>query len=100
MGTMIGRVLGKTGNSDQLNLTRPDIIIDIHRKYLQAGADIISTNTFNAQRISQADYHLEQQAHQMALIGARMARQCANEFSTPDKPRYVEIGRASCRERV
>ena len=89
MGTMIGRVLGKTGNSDQLNLTRPDIIIDIHRKYLQAGADIISTNTFNAQRISQADYHLEQQAHQMALIGARMARQCANEFSTPDKPRYV-----------
>ena len=89
MGTMIGRVLGKTGNSDQLNLTRPDIIIDIHRKYLQAGADIISTNTFNAQRISQADYHLEQQARQMALIGARMARQCANEFSTPDKPRYV-----------
>ena len=89
MGTMIGRVLGKTGNSDQLNLTRPDIIIDIHRKYLQAGADIISTNTFNAQRISQADYHLEQQAYQMALIGARMARQCANEFSTPDKPRYV-----------
>ena len=51
MGTMIGKVLGKTGNSDELNLTRPDIIADIHRKYLVAGADIITTNTFNAQRL-------------------------------------------------
>ena len=89
MGTMIGRVLGKTGNSDELNLTRPEIILDIHRKYLRAGADIITTNTFNAQRISQADYHLEDKAREMALLGAQMARQCADEFSMDDKPRYV-----------
>ena len=89
MGTMIGKVLGKTGNSDRLNLERPEIIIDIHRKYLEAGADIITTNTFNAQRISQADYHLEEKAREMALIGAQLARQCADEFSTADKPRFV-----------
>ena len=89
MGTMIGKVLGKTGNSDRLNLERPEIIIDIHRKYLEVGADIISTNTFNAQRVSQADYHLENKAREMALVGAQLARQCADEFSTPDKPRFV-----------
>ena len=89
MGTMIGKVLGKTGNSDELNLTRPDIITDIHRKYLVAGADIITTNTFSSQRISQADYHLENQAREMALVGARLARQCADEFSSSDKPRFV-----------
>ena len=89
MGTMIGRVLGKTGNSDQLNLTRPDIILDIHRKYLVAGADIITTNTFNAQRISQTDYHLEDKAREMALIGAQLARRCADEFTSSDKPRFV-----------
>ena len=89
MGTMIGKVLGKTGNSDRLNLERPEIIIDIHRKYLEAGADIITTNTFNAQRVSQADYHLEDKAREMALIGAQLARQCADEFSTTDKPRFV-----------
>ena len=89
MGTMIGKVLGKTGNSDELNLTRPEIITDIHRKYLIAGADIITTNTFSSQRISQADYHLEEKAHEMALVGAQLARQCADEFSTLDKPRFV-----------
>ena len=89
MGTMIGKVLGKTGNSDELNLTRPDIIADIHRKYLVAGADIITTNTFNAQRISQADYHFEDKAREMALQGASIARACADEFSSPDHPRFV-----------
>ena len=89
MGTMIGKVMGKTGNSDELNLTRPEIITDIHRKYLTAGADIITTNTFSAQRISQADYHLEDKAREMALEGARLARQCADAFSTTDKPRFV-----------
>ncbi len=89
MGTMIGQLLGKTGNSDELNLSRPDVIADIHRQYLVAGADIITTNTFNAQRISQADYHLEEQARNMALAGARLARQCADEFTTLDKPRFV-----------
>ena len=89
MGTMIGDVLGKTGNSDELNLSRPDVVEDIHRQYLAAGADIISTNTFSAQRISQADYHQEEAARKMALAGARLARRCADAFSTPDKPRFV-----------
>ena len=89
MGTMIGKMMGKTGNSDELNLSRPDVIEDIHRRYLAAGADIISTNTFSAQRISQADYHLENDARKMALAGTQLARRCADEFSTPDKPRFV-----------
>ena len=89
MGTMIGERMGRTGNSDELNLSRPDVIADIHRCYLAAGADIITTNTFSAQRISQADYHMEHEARTMALAGARIARRCADEFSTPDKPRFV-----------
>ena len=89
MGTMIGERMGKVGNSDELNLTHPDVIAGIHRQYLEVGADIITTNTFSAQRISQADYHMEEQARQMALAGARIARQCADEFASPDKPRFV-----------
>ena len=89
MGTMIGEKMGKVGNSDELNLTHPDVIAGIHRQYLEVGADIITTNTFSAQRISQADYHMEEQARQMALAGARIARQCADEFTSPDKPRFV-----------
>ena len=89
MGTMIGEKVGKVGNSDELNLTHPDVIAGIHRQYLEVGADIITTNTFSAQRISQADYHMEEQARQMALAGARIARQCADEFASPDKPRFV-----------
>ena len=77
------------GNNDVLCLTRPDVVADIHRRYLKAGADIIETNTFSAQRISQADYNLEQHAREMALEGARLARQCADAFSSPEKPRYV-----------
>ena len=89
MGTMIGEKMGKVGNSDELNLTHPDVIAGIHRQYLEVGADISTTNTFSAQRISQADYHMEEQARQMALAGARIARQCADEFASPDKPRFV-----------
>ena len=77
------------GNNDVLSLTRPDVIADIHRAYLAVGADIITTNTFSSQRISQADYHLEEAAYDMALAGARIARQAADEFSTDDKPRFV-----------
>ena len=77
------------GNHDVLNLTRPDVIEDIHRKYLEAGADIITTNTFNAQRISQVDYHLENMARLLALEGAKLARKVADEFSTPQRPRFV-----------
>ena len=89
MGTMIGEMTGKTGNSDELNLTNPDLIKEIHRRYLKAGADIITTNTFSAQRVSQSDYHLEEKAREIALQGARIARQCADEFSSSDKPRFV-----------
>ena len=77
------------GNNDMLCLTRPDIIQDIHRKYLEVGADIISTNTFSSQRISQADYHLEEYSREMAYEGARIARACADEFTSSDKPRFV-----------
>lgn len=77
------------GNNDVLNLTRPDIIRDIHRRYLDAGADIIETNTFSSQRISQADYALEGYARDMALQGARIARALADRYSTPEKPRFV-----------
>ena len=77
------------GNNDVLCLTRPDVVLDIHRRYLRAGADIIETNTFSAQRISQADYNMEQYAREMALEGARLARRCADEFSLPEKPRFV-----------
>ena len=77
------------GNNDVLCLTRPDVIADIHRRYLEAGADIITTNTFNAQRISQSDYHLQSYSKEMNIAGARLARQCADAFSTLDKPRFV-----------
>ena len=89
MGTMIGELTGKTGNSDELNLTNPELIEDIHRRYLKAGVDIITTNTFSSQRISQADYHLETKAREMALEGARIARKCADEFCSSEKPRFV-----------
>jgi 5-methyltetrahydrofolate--homocysteine methyltransferase len=77
------------GNNDVLNLTRPDVIADIHRRYLEAGADIIETNTFSSQRISEADYHLEDAAREMALQGARIARREVDQFSTDEKPRFV-----------
>ena len=77
------------GNNDMLNITRPDVILDIHRRYLRAGADIISTNTFSSQRISEADYQLEDVSREMAYEGARLARQAADEFSTPARPRFV-----------
>ena len=77
------------GNNDILSLTCPDVIEDIHRQYLEAGADIIATNTFSSQRISQADYQLEDAAREMALEGARIARQVADRYSTEEKPRFV-----------
>lgn len=77
------------GNNDMLNITRPDVISDIYRRYLEAGADIISANTFSSQRISQADYHLENCAREMAYEGARLARIQCDKYSTPDKPRFV-----------
>ena len=89
MGTMLGAVLGKVGNSDELNLTRPEIVSDIYRKYLEAGADIISTNSFNGQRISQADYNLQDKAWEMSFRAAKMAREEADKYTTEEKPRFV-----------
>ncbi len=79
------------GNNDLLSITQPQITKDIHRAYLDAGADIIETNTFNATRVAQADYGLEDLAYELNVAGARVARQAADEMSaeTPDRPRYV-----------
>ena len=69
------------GNNDLLSLTRPDIIRKIHRDYLAAGADILETNTFNANRISQADYNLEELVTEMNIASARIAREVADEYT-------------------
>ena len=79
------------GNNDLLTLTTPDIIRGVHEAYLEAGADLVETNTFNSTRISQADYHLEHLAYELNLEGARLARAAcdAYEAKTPEKPRFV-----------
>ncbi len=77
------------GNNDLLVLTQPDIIEEIHGKYLRAGADIIETNTFNAQRVSMADYHMEELSYEINFEAARIARRACDKWSTPDKPRFV-----------
>ncbi len=79
------------GNNDLLCLTRPDVVADIHRRYLEAGADIIETNTFNAQRISMQDYHIGEHCREINLAAAQIARQLADEYTAmnPQKPRFV-----------
>jgi 5-methyltetrahydrofolate--homocysteine methyltransferase len=79
------------GNNDLLVLTQPQIIYEIHKAYLDAGADIIETNTFNAQKISLADYHMQSLAYEMNLEAAKIAKKAADEFNAqnPSKPRYV-----------
>jgi 5-methyltetrahydrofolate--homocysteine methyltransferase len=79
------------GNNDLLTLTRPDIILDIHRQYLEAGADIIETNTFSGTSVAQADYGLEGIIPELNEAAARLARQAADEFTArnPSKPRFV-----------
>lgn len=79
------------GNNDLLSITRPDIIKDIHREYLEAGADIIETNTFSSTTIAQADYHLEDHVYELNYESARIAREVADEFTKkdPGKPRFV-----------
>ncbi len=79
------------GNNDMLCLTRPDVIEDIHRKYLEAGADIIETNTFNSTTVSMADYHFQPYCEEMNRAAVRIARKVADEFTelTPEKPRFV-----------
>ena len=77
------------GNNELLTLTRPDVVAAIHRRYLAAGADIIETNTFSAQRISMADYGCEALCREMNIEAARLARREADSFSTPAWPRFV-----------
>jgi len=79
------------GNNDLLSLTQSEIIKDIHREYLLAGSDIIETNTFSANSISQADYKLEDYVYELNLASARIAKEAAEEFTakTPEKPRFV-----------
>ncbi len=77
------------GNNDLLSITRPDIIKTIHLEYLQAGADIIETNTFSGTTISQADYELESAVYDINFYSAKIAKEAALEMTTPDKPRFV-----------
>ena len=79
------------GNNDLLSLTQPKIIKDIHKAYLDAGADIVETNTFNATKVSQAEYGLEDVVYELNVAGARLAREACEEKTneTPDKPRFV-----------
>ena len=77
------------GNHDLLSITRPDAIEAIHAEYLAAGADLIGTNTFNAQRVSQADYGMEEMSYELNVAAAQVARRAADQASTPDKPRFV-----------
>jgi 5-methyltetrahydrofolate--homocysteine methyltransferase len=105
MGTMIQRFkLGESqyrgerfadfhkdikGNNELLSLTRPDVISDIHEKYLGAGCDLIETNTFGATTVAQADYDMQHLAREMNVQSAKLARAACDKFSTPDKPRFV-----------
>ena len=77
------------GNNDLLCLTQPDIVRGIHEQYLEVGADIVETNSFSATRIAMADYGMEELAYEMNVAAARLARQAADRFSTPEKPRFV-----------
>ncbi len=77
------------GNNELLQLTKPEVITEIHEQYLAAGADLIETNTFGATTVAQEDYDLAPLAREMNLEGARLARLACDRYSTPDKPRFV-----------
>ncbi len=90
MGTMLQQQ-GLRGNNDEYSLTRPEVVGGIHRQYLEAGVDIITTNTFSAQRISQQEYGLTDRVADLNRASVRLAREAADEYTrlTPDRPRYV-----------
>ena len=79
------------GNNDLLSITQPDVIRSIHEEYLEAGADIIETNTFNGTSIAQADYHLEPLVRELNLASAKLAREAADAVTAkdPSRPRFV-----------
>ena len=85
----VGHPKDLKGNNDLLCLTRPDVIADIHVQYLEAGADILETNSFNATRVSQAEYGLEGLAYELNVASAKLAREAADRYATPEKPRFV-----------
>jgi 5-methyltetrahydrofolate--homocysteine methyltransferase len=84
-----GKEIFVKGNNELLTLTQPQIISEIHEKYLAAGADLIETNTFGATTVAQDDYHMADLAYEMNLAAARLARAACDKYSTPDKPRFV-----------
>ena len=90
MGTMLQQ-LGLRGNNDEFSLTRPEVVRDIHRQYLEAGVDIITTNTFSAQRVSQHEYGLTDRIAELNRASVRLARGLADEYTrkNPEKPRFV-----------
>ncbi|AZY50406.1 methionine synthase [Bordetella avium] len=77
------------GDNELLSLVRPDVIAEIHRQYLEAGADVIETNTFGATSIAQGDYDLPELAYELNLASARLAREACDAYSTPERPRFV-----------
>jgi len=85
----IAKGIDLKGNNELLSLTRPAVISEIHQQYLAAGADIVETNTFGATTIAQEDYRLPELARLMNLESARLAREACDQFSTPDRPRFV-----------
>jgi 5-methyltetrahydrofolate--homocysteine methyltransferase len=84
-----GKELFVKGNNELLNLTQPQIIREIHEKYLEAGADLLETNTFGATTVAQDDYHMAHLVYEMNVEAARLAREACDKYSTPDKPRFV-----------
>ncbi|MDB5759278.1 MAG: metH, partial [Burkholderia sp.] len=84
-----GKEIFVKGNNELLTLTQPQIISEIHEKYLAAGADLVETNTFGATTVAQDDYHMADLAYEMNLAAARLARAACDKYSTPDKPRFV-----------
>src|SRR3989338_7342164 len=87
--TFAGHEVDVKGNNDLLLLTQPHIIGGIHREYLEAGADILETCTFNSNSVSMADYQMQHLVYELNVTGAKLARGLCDEFSTPDKPRFV-----------
>ncbi|MES2012613.1 MAG: homocysteine S-methyltransferase family protein, partial [Pseudomonadota bacterium] len=83
------RELFVKGNNELLTLTQPQVIAEIHEKYLAAGADIIETNTFGATTVAQDDYHMGHLAYEMNVAAAKLAKTACEKYSTPDKPRFV-----------
>jgi 5-methyltetrahydrofolate--homocysteine methyltransferase len=83
------RELFVKGNNELLTLTQPQVIQEIHERYLAAGADLIETNTFGATGVAQDDYHMAHLAYEMNVEAAKLARAACDKYSTPDKPRFV-----------